>query len=373
MCDKEIGFLDFFTDLEDPRIDRKKLYPMSEILLTTLCAVISGAEGWQDIENFGKAKIDFLKKHLAFENGIPSDDTFRRFFRAIDPNKFQENFLNWVNSLNFKKGEIISIDGKSSRRSRDNDQKALHLISAFASESRIVLGQKKVDGKTNEITEIPELLNWLDLKESVVTIDAMGCQTKIASQIINQGGDYVLALKGNQSNLHDEIINYFEQAKKHGTKGIDYQMSEEKNKGHDRKEIRKVFVTDKINFLPQKNEWKGLKSIVCISSKRIVSNKESNENRYYITSLPPLTQKLGKIIRKHWAIENSLHWVLDVSFGEDQSRIRKGNGPENMAVMRHCAINMIRRYKNKRQSIKGLRKQAAWDEEILKGILDMAS
>ena len=373
MLDKNMNFLDHFDNIDDPRIDRKKLYPMSEILFTTLCAVISGAEGWQDIENFGKAKISFLKKYLSFNNGIPSDDTFRRFFRAIDSEKFQKIFLNWVNSLDFKKGEIIAIDGKTSRRSHDKDQKPLHLISAFASEARVVLCQKKVDGKTNEITEIPELLNWLDLKGTIVTIDAMGCQTKIASQIINQGGDYVLALKGNQSNLHDEIINYFEQAKEYGTKGIDYLAFEEESKGHGRKEIRKIYVTNQIDFLPQKNEWEKLKSIVCISSERIVDNKKSKENRYYITSLPSLAKKIGEIIRKHWAIENSLHWVLDVSFGEDQSRIRKGNGPENMAVMRHYVINMIRRFKNKRQSIKGLRKQAAWDEEILKGILDMAS
>jgi predicted transposase YbfD/YdcC len=230
-----------------------------------------------------------------------------------------------------------------------------------------------VEGKTNEITEIPNLLNWLDLKGSVVTIDAMGCQTKIASQIMNQGGNYVLSLKGNQSNLHNEIINYFEQAKKYGVKGEDYEMLEEKNQGHGRKEMRRIFTTNHINFLPQKDEWNGLKSIICISTKRTIGNKTSSENRYYITSLPPSAQAIGEIIRNHWAIENSLHWVLDVAFGEDQSRIRKGNGPENMAVMRHCAINMIRRYKSKRQSIKGLRKQAAWDEKILEGILDMAS
>ena len=370
MSERNINFLDYFDNFEDPRVDRNKLYPMSEILLITLSAVISGAEGWKDVENFGKAKIKFLKKYLPFENGIPSDDTFRRFFRAIDSKKFQQNFLNWINALNIPKCKSIAIDGKTSRRSHDKDKKALHLISAFASESKIILGQKKVDGKTNEITE---LLNWLDLREAIVTIDAMGCQTKIASQIVNQGGDYVLSLKGNQSNLHNELINYFEQVKKHGTQGVDFHFFEEKNKGHGREEIRRIYVTDKIDFLLQKNEWNKLKSIVCVSSERIVGVKKSNENRYYITSLPSMPQQINKVIRDHWAIENSLHWVLDVSFGEDQSRIRKGNGPENMSIMRHCAINMIRRYKSKRQSIKGLRKQAAWDEGILEGILDMAS
>ncbi len=192
-------------------------------------------------------------------------------------------------------------------------------------------------------------------------------------QIINQGGNYLLVLKGNQSNLHNEIINYFEQVKEYGVEGRDYQIFEEKNKDHGRKETRKIFVTNQIDFLPQKNEWKNLQSIVCLSSKRIVNNKISKENCYYITSLDTSAKKIGEAIRKHWAIENILHWVLDVSFRENQSRIRKGNGPENMAIMRHCAINMIRRFKNKRQSIKELKKQAAWDEEILKGILDMAS
>jgi len=373
MCDNEIGFLDFFTDLEDPRIDRKKLYPMSEILFTTLCAVISGAEGWLDVENFGKAKIDFLKQHLAYKNGMPSDDTFRRFFRSIDPKKFQNNFVKWVDSMSFPRGEVISIDGKASRRTHDKDQKSLHLISAFASEARLVLGQKKVDGKTNEITEMPGLLNWLDLKRSVVTIDAMGCQKEIAAQIIEQGGDYVLALKGNQSKLHDEIVNYFEQAKEYGTQDVDYQFFESEEKGHGRKEKRKIYVTDSIDFLSQKKNWKGLQSIVCLYSERTVGDKKTQESRYYITSLPSLAQRLGNIIRTHWSIENSLHWVLDMSFGEDQSRIRKGNGPENMAIIRHCAVNMIRKYKSKRQSIKGLRKQAAWNEKILTGILACAS
>ena len=373
MSEKNINFLDYFDNFEDPRMDRNKLYPMAEILLTTLSAVISGAEGWRDVENFGKAKLNFLRKYLPFENGIPSDDTFRRFFRAIDPKKFQQNFLNWVDSLNLPKARIIAIDGKTSRRSYDADKKALHLISAFATETKIVIGQKKVDGKTNEITAIPELLNWLDLHGAIVTIDAMGCQTRIASQITGQGGDYLLALKGNQSNLHDELINYFEQAKEYGTEGVEFQFFEVENEGHGRIEKRKIYATDKIDFLPQKNEWEKLRSIVCISSERTVGDKKSKEDRYYITSLPPAPQKINKVIRDYWGIENSLHWILDVSFGEDQSRIRKGNGPENMSIMRHCAINMIRKYKSKRQSIRGLRKQAAWDEGVLGGILDMVS
>jgi len=371
--DIKTNFLDFFTDIEDPRIDRKKIHPISEILFTTFCAVISGAEGWQDVENFGKAKLNFLKLHLEYEYGIPSDDTFRRFFRAIDSKKFQSNFLKWVNSMNLSTEKVISIDGKTSRRSHDKDKKSLHLISAFASEARLVLCQKKVEGKTNEITEIPKLLNWLDLRGSIITIDAMGCQKEIASQIIEQHGEYVLSLKGNHSKLHDEIINYFDQAKEHGTLNVDYNFFETTEKGHGRIENRKIFVTDFIDFIPQKKDWLGLQSIICIDSERIIGNKKTQESRYFITSLPPLAEKLAKIIRSHWSIENSLHWVLDMSFGEDQCRIRKGNGPENMAIIRHCAINMIRKYKGKRQSIKGLRKQAAWDENVLQGILANAS
>jgi len=373
MIDKELGFLDFFNEIEDPRIDRKKLYTMSEILLTTLCAVISNAEGWNDVENFGKAKINFLKQYLPFENGIPSDDTFRRFFRAIDSKKFQKKFLEWISSLKIGIGNLIAIDGKTSRRSFDNDKKPLHLISAFASEARIILAQKKVDCKTNEITEIPDLLEWLDLRGAIVTIDAMGCQKEIASQIIDQGGNYILALKGNQSNLHDEIINYFDQAKEYGLEGEEYQFFEKEETGHGRKETRRIYTANNVDFLPQKKQWKGLKTIVCVYSERQIGEKISKENRYFITSLSFSAQEIGEIIRKHWSIENSLHWVLDMSFGEDQSRIRKGNGPENMAILRHCSLNMIRAYKTKRQSIKGLRKQAAWDEKILKGILDKAS
>jgi predicted transposase YbfD/YdcC len=368
----EISFLDFFKDIEDPRIDRKKLYSVSEILLTTLCAVISGAEGWLDVETFGNAKINFLRQYLPYENGVPSDDTFRRFFRAIDPQKFQTKFMEWVQSLEIKTGNVIAIDGKTSKRSYGSDKRPFHLISAFASEARIVLCQKKVDTKTNEITAIPELIEWLDLRGSIITIDAVGCQKNIASKIIEQHGNYVLALKGNQSDLHNEIINYFDQAKEHGSEGEDYELHISKDRGHGREETRKILISNNVNFLPQKKEWKELKSIVCVTEERKTGNKISKEDRYFISSLYVTPQRMGEIIRSHWAIENSLHWVLDMTFGDDQSRIRMGNGPENMAIVKHSALNMIRSYKSKRESIVGLRKKAGWDDETLKGILEKA-
>jgi predicted transposase YbfD/YdcC len=369
MSDAEISFLDFFQDLEDPRIDRKKLYSMEEILLTTLCAVIAGAEGWQDVEAFGLAKECFLKKYLPFENGIPSDDTFRRFFRAIDPKNFQNKFIAWVESLGIIDKNIIAIDGKTSRRSFDNDKKPLHLISAFASEARIVLAQKKVDTKTNEITEIPQLLSWLDLRKSIVTIDAMGCQKEIANQIIEQGGDYVLALKGNQGQLSEDVRTYFED--KDIVKNKTVKSFQTIEKGHGRIETRRCLITEDIYWLESFKNWKGLQSIVMVESTREEKDTKTIETRYYISSLKADPEKMLRTIRSHWGIENGLHWILDMSFGEDQSRIRKGNAPENMAVMRHCALNMLQKYKGKRQSIKGLRKLAGWKDEVLEGILNV--
>jgi predicted transposase YbfD/YdcC len=321
------------------------------------------------VEDFGLAKEPFLKKYLPFENGIPSDDTYRRFFRAIDPKNFQSKFIEWVESLGVIDKNIIAIDGKTSRRSFDNDKKPLHLISAFASEARIVLAQKKVNTKTNEITEIPELLSWLDLKGSIVTIDAMGCQKQIANQIIEQGGNYLLSLKGNQGQLCDDVSTYFED--KNIAKNKTVKSFQTIEKGHGRIETRHCFVTEDIHWLESLKNWKGLKSIIMIESTIEEKGIKTTETRFYISSLEADPKKTLSTIRSHWGIENGLHWILDMSFGEDQNRIRKGNAPENMAVMRHCALNMLQKYKGKRQSIKGLRKLTGWKDEVLKGILNV--
>jgi len=361
-----LSFLDYFGALEDPRCDTNKLYPVDEILLLTLSAVICGAEGWQDAEDFGECKLSFLRSFLPYEHGIPSDDTLRRFFRAIDVEAFQGMFIEWVNSLEVSIDTgVIAIDGKTLRRSGDNDKKALHMVSAFASEARIVLGQQKTDEKSNEITAIPALLELLDIAGSIISIDAMGCQKNIAKKIKDKGGEYVLALKGNQGSLHEDIRLFFEDS----LLQEDVLYHEETDGGHGRIEVRKCIATDDIRWLKERHDWPGLTSIVKIVSAVERKGKQSTDMRYYITSLSAKPKKILASIRSHWAIENSLHWVLDMSFNEDQSRIRKENAPENMAVIRHVALNMIRSVKKDRQSIKGLRKQAGWNDSTLKIIL----
>jgi len=362
------SFLDHFTDLKDPRSQKNRLYTMSEILLVAFCATICGAEGWQDLEDFGHAKLDFLRQHLPFENGIPSDDTFRRFFRSLDPDAFQALFRKWVKSLQQNIGRVIAIDGKSSRRSFDGEIKMLHMVSAFATEARLVLGQEKVDEKSNEITAIPRLLEWLDLKGATITIDAMGCQHKIANMILSKAGAYIFALKGNQGNLHEDVRVYFED-KSLASKLPIHQTTE---KGHGRIETRKCWIETDVQWLIDRHsQWRSVGSIIKIASEREIKGKSSSEIRYYIASKALPAQQALQIIRSHWAIENSLHWVLDMSFGEDQSRIRKKNAPQVMAVMRHIALNMLQCKKQSmiRQSIRRLRKIAAWDHSMLESIL----
>lgn len=366
----EEGFLDYFKDLKDPRSTRNRLYSMSEILLITLGAAICGAEGWEDVEIFGKAKIEFLKQYLPYKSGIPSDDTFRRFFRAIDPEMFQELFRNWIKSLNKSgDGKVIAIDGKASRHSYDGDGNMLHMISAFATEARLVLGQAKVEDKSNEITAIPKLLDWLDIKGSIVTIDAIGCQYKIADKIMAKEGNYVLALKGNQESLSAEVKLYFE-----GVNLKELTYCEDYDKGHGRIETRKCWVSHDVKWLRLMHpNWLSISSIICIESSREIKGKISTEVRYYISSLAENPRKMLSSIRSHWAIENSLHWVLDMSFGDDQSRIRKENAPQVMAVVRHIALNLLQLTKTNlgipRISIKALRKLAGWKDDTLALIL----
>lgn len=371
MCQElELSFLDIFQTIDDPRSTKNRLYTMSEILLTTLCASICGAEGWQDVEDFGKAKYEYLKTILPYKNGIPSDDTFRRFFRNLDPDKFQELFRTWVKAISSRAPEdsVITIDGKSLRHSFDEDKKMLHMISAYATEARMVLAQEKVFEKTNEITAIPKLLDWLDIKGHIITIDAMGCQVNIANQILQKEGDYIFALKGNQGTLNDDIRTYLEDndVLKNIKSHTDY------DKGHGRIETRKCFVSADVDWLQKLHpHWNSIKSIIRIDSTREINQKSTTQTRYYISSLSASANKCLAAIRSHWAIENNLHWVLDMSFGEDSSRIRKENAPQIMAIIRHVALNLLQMTKNKmkRQSIKRLRKQAGWDDNILYSIL----
>ena len=365
----QLDFLDIFEGLEDPRSTRNRLYTMAELLLTTLCAAICGAEGWQDVEDFGNAKLDYLRQYLPYKNDIPSDDTFRRFFRALDPDKFQDLFRAWVRSLQpLFEEKVLAIDGKSSRHSFDSDKQMLHMISAYATEARLVLAQEKVTEKSNEITAIPTLLEWLDLKDNIVTIDAMGCQHAIADQIVKKEGNYIFSLKGNQGNLHDDVTVYLndEQIIKESSPYEDH------DKGHGRIEKRVCWVSYEVSWLHELHpQWSSIKSIIRIDSQREIKGKITKETRFYISSLTVSAQKILTAVRSHWAIENNLHWVLDMSFNEDQSRIRKQNAPQIMAVIRHMALNLLQLMKDKmkRQSIKRLRKMAGWDELLLSSIL----
>lgn len=369
MNNEPLGFIDFFKQVPDHRIERRKLHSVEEILLVTFCGVIAGCDSWEDIELFGKIKLNCLRRYLVFHNGPPSDDTLRRFFRALDPEKFEACFIEWVRSFQLNLEEkIVAIDGKTSRRSFDGEKGPLHMISAFASEMGVVLGQLKVDGKSNEITAIPQLLDILDLEKATVTIDAMGCQSKIAGKIIEKNAHYVLGLKGNQGKLHEDVRLLFE--KKPGK--VHFSSSETVEKGHGRLEKRKCTITEEVDWLREIHpQWQGLRSVVEIESTREMKGRVGVEKRYYISSHPADSGTVSNAIRQHWGVENKLHWVLDVCFGDDQSRIRKGNAPRNMAIVKKTALNLLHIIKKERPriSLKRMRKFAGWDNDFLNTVL----
>lgn len=367
-------FLDHFSGLEDDREAGKVLHPVPEILLVTLCGVIGGAEGWEDIEDYGASKLKVLREVLPFAHGIPSDDTLRRFFRGVDPVAFREIFVAFVRELLPQAAErLIAVDGKTSRRSYDGTAKALHLVSAFATEARMVLAQTATAEKSNEITAIPELLKLLDLRGAIpafagTSIDAMGCQREIAQQIIDGGGHYLLGLKGNQGILHKDVELFFAKP----PEGAPVLAHEETDKGHGRIEIRRCDVTSDIEWLKETHSWPGLQSIVRITATRIIGNKTTTDVRYYLSDDTPDPARVLANTRSHWAIENTLHWTLDMSFGEDACRIRKDNAPLAIATIRHVALNFLQAAKLPRESVKRLRKKAGWDDAILKRILKIS-
>ena len=364
-----LGFMDFFRTLPDHRMERRKLHSVEEILLVTFCGMVAGCDGWEDIELFGKTKIEFFKKHLPFTNGIPSDDTLRRFFRVLDPKVFEEYFIDWLKSYRINlENKVVAIDGKTSRGSFDGDNKPLHLLSAFASEIGLTLGQQRVADKSNEITAIPKLLELLDIDGAIVTIDAIGCQHEIAKKILEKNADYLLALKGNQGQLCEDVKLLF--SKKPETSK--FFSHKEIDGGHGRIETRISTVTGDIDWLKTMHpQWQKLRSIVEVESVRELKDKIETEKRYYISSLGPNPKHILEVTRQHWGIENSLHWVLDVCFGDDQSRIRKGNAPGNIAIIRKCALNLLQKIKQERPraSIKRLRKLAGWDNDFLDMVL----
>lgn len=369
MEDNSVGFIDFFRNIPDHRIERKKLHRVEELLLVTFCGVIAGCDSWDDFELFGKTKLEYLKRHLPFKNGPPSDDTLRRFFRALDPEPFEACFIEWVKSFQLElASRVVAIDGKSSRRSFEGENRALHVISAFASEVGMVLGQLKVDGKSNEITAIPQLLDVLDISGATVTLDAMGCQSKVVSKIVERGANYVIGLKGNQGHLNDDVRLLFEEK----PAAMTFAFWEELDKGHGRLETRKCTVTDDIQWLRDRHpQWTQLRSIVEIEGIRDIKGQVCVDKRYYISSLAAHPQAALNAVRQHWGIENKLHWVLDVCFGDDQSRIRKGNAPMNIAMIKKAVLNTLRLVKKDypRVSLKRMRKLAGWDSGFMDAVL----
>lgn len=372
------SFFEHFADLNDPRIERSKEHLLKDIIAIAILAIISGADGWVAIEAYGHAKYEWLKSFLELANGIPSHDTFSRVFSRIEPEQFQECFLSWVNSIVKElELEVIAIDGKTMKQSydRNHKQKALHIVTAWSSSHQLVLGQKKVDKKSNELTAIPALIEMLEIAGSVITIDAMGCQKDITSLIVKKKGDYVLALKGNQKLLYQAVKEWFELAQKEQFLGREYNSYEQVEAGHHRVEKRQVWTVDVSELPPLHNQalWTGLKTVVMIVSERRLWNKTTTEARFYLSSLSSNAEKIAGAIRSHWGIENSLHWTLDVTFSEDKSRIRKQNSPENFALLRRLAINLLKQEKTSKQSLKMKRYRAAMDNNYLVQILNSAS
>jgi predicted transposase YbfD/YdcC len=361
-----------FRSLKDPRIDRTKKHLLMDIIALTICAVISNAEGWEEIEAYGKQKIDFLKTFLKLPNGIPSHDTIERVFQQIKPAEFERCFCQWTRALARELGiKLVAIDGKTLRRSFDraSAKAALHLVSAWSVENHLVLGQQAVDGKSNEITAIPKLLQLLELEGAIVTIDAMGCQKEIARQIVKQKADYVLAVKDNQPTLHQYLQDYFLNLSLTDFADVKYDLRVTHDKAHGRVEQRRYITTAAPEeMLKQFPEWEGLQSIGQAMNITTRDGKETCEIRYFINSFKSNAGKFAPAVRGHWGIENSLHWVLDVTFDEDQSRIRKGHGAENFALLRRMAIALIKRA-NLKGSIRRHRKTAAWSDDHLLNLL----
>jgi predicted transposase YbfD/YdcC len=364
----------YFGAIEDPRCPGKVEHRLLDILVIAAAAVIACAESWDDIALYGRSKLAWLKTFLELPNGIPSHDTFRRVFTLIDPDAFEAGFTAWVGSLATRfEREVVAIDGKTIRRSFDHgrEQSPLHVVSAWASEQGLVLGQRCVDGKSNEITAVPELLDQLALENSIVTLDAMGCQTAIAEKILARGGDYLLALKGNHKLAHAAVVEHFDQhCFRRGAPGRpDCDAFDDT---HGRLVRRRVFASTEASSLDALSGWPGLRSVLAVESIRSVngaSSKVETEIRYFLSSCPDGPAVLGQAVRAHWAVENALHWVLDVTFREDDSRVRDRTAARNLAMLRKIALNLVGRDQTTKASVRAKRKKAAWNDAYMLQLL----
>lgn len=366
--------LEAFNEFPDPRMARTRRHSLRDILVLSVLAVICGADDFVQIEDFGRAKEPWLRKLLDLPNGIPSHDTIGRVFSMLDPEAFASSFMRWVATVAERvEGEVIAIDGKTVRRSKDGaaNKGPIHLVNAWATANRLVLGQVVTDVKSDEITAIPELLAALELTGCIVTIDAMGCQTSIASDIVAAGADYVLALKDNHPNLHHEVQGFFEDGILLDFQGIEHDFHKETTKAHDRDEVRMAWTTSELDWLPESEDWTNMRSLACIESHRTVLGRATTvHRRYFISSVPNLTAKDAvRIVRTHWQVENSLHWVLDIAFREDEARARKGHAAANLATVRSIALNLLKQERSSKRGVKTKRLRAGWDNRYLLKVL----
>lgn len=366
-------FIKHFSVIQDPRVERTKKHLLVDIIAIALCAVICGAKEWEEIENYGEEKEEWLKTFLELPNGIPSHDTFARVFSRLDPGEFQEAFLGWIKDLSsLLEGEVIAIDGKTLRGSheRSKGKKALHMVSAWATAQNLSLGQIKVDDKSNEITAVPKLLDSLQLKGAIVTIDAMGCQKSIADKITEKEADYILAVKENQGTLHESMENTFKRAKELNFEGMVYSCDETVDGDHGRIETRRCTVLPLMYLHQFKLKWKHLQSLILIETdRRIKGGEGATEKRYYISTLPSDAGEINRAVRAHWRIENNLHWCLDITFREDECRIRKGHAPENFSMLRRLVLSLLKQEATFKGSLKKKQFKALMNNNYLIKVL----
>jgi predicted transposase YbfD/YdcC len=365
--------MESFADMPDPRVVGRTDHDLLDILVLTVCAVVCGADDWEAVEMWGEAKLEWLRQYVPLKNGIPSHDTIGRLFAAMNNATFQACFTRWVSTIcGSLDGQVIAIDGKTMRGSHHHrlGKKAIHMVSAFASDQGITLGQLKTEEKSNEITAIPELLAMLDLKGSIVTIDSMGCQTEIAKTITEQGAHYVLALKGNHGKLHEQVGEFFAIAEQYRYEALDAKPDETCEKDHGRIESRRVIALSSAH-LEKVDAWSGLKSMIMVESIREIGEKRTSERRFYISSLEPDSKQIGNAIRAHWGIENKLHWCLDVTFKEDACRTRAGHAAENFNIIRKITMNLLRQETSMKRSIPKKRLYAALHDKYLAEVLGL--
>jgi len=366
---------DHFARLEDPRIERTKLHELLDIIVIALCAIICGADDWVEVELFGHAKLAWLRTFLALPNGIPSHDTFGRVFARLNAEQFQQCFLAWIQAVSeLTRGQVIAIDGKVLRGSCDRllGKAGIDMVSAWATANHLVLGQVKVDDKSNEITAIPKLLQVLEIAGCIVTIDALGCQTEIAQAIVARKADYVLAVKENQGHLYEDIQSLFDAAQEVHFKDVPHAFDQTTDKDHGRLELRQCWTLSEaslVDYVRNRAGWPNLRTIVKVVAERQANGETTHETRYFISSLDGDARRILHAVRGHWAIENALHWVLDIAFDEDHHRLRKDNGPANFAVLRHIALNLLKQDKTVKAGIKAKRLKAGWDEPYLLKVL----